>query len=77
MSIAALIRKALEIFTVVDVDIDVKDPLVVLEELQDGQDNVIDVAKPACFLFLRMMKPTSPVDSDVCRSVVQLYCCIN
>ena len=52
--------------TVVDVNIYVEDSLVVLEELQDGEYNVIDVTESTGLGFLSVVKSTSPVDSDVC-----------
>ena len=35
----------LDAVPVVDVDVDVEDPLVVLEQLEDGQHDVVDVAE--------------------------------
>ena len=52
--------------TVVDVNIYVEDSLVVLEELQDGEYNVIDVTESTGLGFLSVVESTSPVDSDVC-----------
>ena len=52
--------------SVVNVNIDVEDSLVVLEELQDGQDNVIDIAEATGLGFLGVVKSSSPVDGDVC-----------
>lgn len=45
-----------------------------LEQLQDGQDNVIDVAKSRGFRLLGVMETASPVDGDVCLLLVQLHC---
>lgn len=44
----------------------------ILEQLQNSQDNVVDVAEPRGFGFLGMMESPCPVDGDVCRLLVQL-----
>ena len=72
LNLAALKLNVLEISTVVDVDIDVQDPLVVLEELQDGQDDVIDIAETRGLAFLGVVEAARPVDGDVCRLLVEL-----
>lgn len=46
----------------------------VLEQLQNSQDNVIDVAKAGGLRLLGMMQATCPVHSDVRLLLVQLHC---
>jgi hypothetical protein len=44
---------------------------VVLEELEDGEDNVIDIAEPGGLALLGVVEPAGPVDGDVV-AVVEL-----
>ena len=55
----------LDAVAVVDVDVDVEDALVLLEELEDGQDAVVDVAKAGGLGLLGVMESAGPVDDDV------------
>jgi len=55
-----------------DVDIDVEDALVVLKQLQDGQDDIIDITETRGLGFLGVMQAACPVDGDVGRLLVQL-----
>ena len=57
---------------VVDVNVDVEDTLVVLEELQDAEDNVVDVAKARGLALFGVVKAASPVDACVCLTMVEL-----
>mmetsp|Transcript_20578 Transcript_20578/g.48498 ORF Transcript_20578/g.48498 Transcript_20578/m.48498 type:complete len:426 (-) Transcript_20578:122-1399(-) len=61
----------LDAVSVVDVDVDVQDPLVLLEELQYRQDAVVDVAEPGGLRLLGVVQPPGPVDDDVDRVVVE------
>lgn len=47
--------------------------VVVLEELQDGQHNVIDVAKARGFRLFGVMQATRPVDTNVGVAMVELH----
>jgi len=49
--------------TVMNINVNIEDSLVVLEELKDGKDDVVDVAETFGLLFLGVMKATSPVDT--------------
>lgn len=51
------------------VNIDIKDSFVFLEEFQDSQNAVINIAKTGSFLFLGMMKPTRPVNGHLSLSL--------
>ena len=42
-----------------------------LEELEDGQDTVVDVAEAASFALLRVVQPACPVDHNVVLPLVQ------
>ena len=50
---------------VVDVDVDVQDPLVVLEQLKDGEDDVVDITEAGCFALLGVVESSRPVDCNV------------
>ena len=47
---------------------------MVLEELKDGQDDVVDIAEAAGFTLLGMVKTSGPVDGDLGGLLVQLHC---
>lgn len=47
--------------------------LPILEELQDGQDDVVDVAEAGSLRFLGVVEASCPVHSDVCLLLVQLH----
>ena len=57
----------------VDVDIDVEHPLVILEQLEDGQHDVVDVAEAAGLALLGVVEASGPVDCDVRRLLVELH----
>ena len=61
----------LDAVAVVDVDVDVQDAGVDLEQLEDGQDNVIDVAEAGGLGLLGVMESPGPVDGDVGVVVVE------
>ena len=61
----------LDAVAVVDVDVDVEDALVLLEELEDGQDAVVDVAKAGGLGLLGVMESAGPVDDDVGAVLVE------
>jgi hypothetical protein len=56
----------------VDVDVDVQDAFVVLEQLEDGEHNVIGIAKAGRFRFLGVMQPARPIDGNVGSALVEL-----
>lgn len=62
---------------VVHVDVDVQHARVVLEQLQDGQHQVVDVAEARGLPLLSVVQPTRPVDCDVAQVVVELDCAFN
>ena len=55
----------LDAITVVNVNVNVKHALVVLEELQNGQHAVVDVAKSGGLALLSMVQAAGPVDDNV------------
>jgi hypothetical protein len=57
----------------VDVDVNVEHPRVVLGELQDANYNVIDIAEARSLKLLSMVKTTSPVNGNL-TDLVQLGC---
>ncbi len=62
----------LDAVAVVDVDVDVQDARVVAEELEDGEDDVVDVAETRGFAFLGVVEAAGPVDGDVRLAVAEL-----
>ena len=56
---------------VMDVDIDVQDTLVIFEQLQDGENDVVDIAESTGLRLLSVVESASPVDGDVSRLLVQ------
>jgi hypothetical protein len=61
----------LDAVAVVDVDVDLEHARVVLEELEDAEDDVIDVAEAGGFRLLRVVQAARPVDRDVSLPVVE------
>ena len=57
----------------VDVDINVKHSLVVLEQLQDGQDDVVDVTEATGLALLGVVEPSGPIDRDVSSLEKETY----
>lgn len=57
---------------VMNVDVDVEDARVVAEELQNGEDDIIDVAEAGCHALFGVMETTGPVDGDVGLGVAEL-----
>lgn len=45
---------------------------MLLQKLQNGKDNIIDVAKPRGLTLLSMVQSTSPIDGNITSLVVQL-----
>lgn len=43
-----------------------------LQQLQDGEDDVVNVAETGGLGLLGMVESSSPVDGDVCLLLVQL-----
>lgn len=64
------IKGLLNPIAMVHIDIDVKNSFVVFQKLEDGQNNVVDIAKPRCLLPFCVMQPASPVYGDVGVSMV-------
>ena len=55
----------------VDVDVDVEHARVVLQELEDGEDDVIDVAEALGAVDARVVQAAAPVDGDLGEAVVE------
>jgi hypothetical protein len=58
--------------TMVDIDINVKHTCMVLEQLENGEHDIVDVAKTGSLTLLGVVKTTSPVDTDICCTTVEL-----
>ena len=65
------VKGLLHAVAVMHVNVQVQDPGVILEELQDGQHEVVDVAKPARLAFLGVVQPSRPVNRNVTQAVVE------
>ena len=50
---------------VVNIDINVDHSGMILQQLQDGDHDVVDVAKAAGLKLLGVVEPTRPVEGDV------------
>ena len=61
----------LDAVAMVHVDVDVEDALVVLQELEDGEHNIINVAEPLGLLLLGVVQPSRKVDAQVATAVVE------
>lgn len=48
--------------------------LSLLEQLKDGQDDVVDVAETGGLRLLGVVESARPVDGDICLLLVQLHC---
>ena len=57
---------------VMDVNVYVEDPGVVLEQLEDGDHDVIDVTEAASLELLGVVESARPVDGDVTLLSAQL-----
>lgn len=64
------IKCLLHAVPVMHVNVNVQHPGVVLEQFQNCNDNVIDVAKSRGLEFLRVMQSTAPIDGNVAAIVV-------
>jgi hypothetical protein len=53
--------------TMVDVNVDIQHPSVRLQQLQDGQHNIVDVAKSTGFSFLGVVHATCRTRQGVSR----------
>lgn len=47
--------------------------LSLLEQLEDGEDDVVDVAETRGLGLLGVVESSGPVDGDVCLLLVQLH----
>jgi len=68
------IKRLLHAVPVVDVDVHVQDAGVVLQQLQDGQDQVIHITKPGRFGLLRVVQAARPVNCHVGQAVIEADC---
>lgn len=66
------VERLLDAVAVVDVNVNVQDALVVLEQLEDGQDDVVGVAEPGRLGLLGVVEPAGPVDGYVRLLLVEL-----
>ena len=56
----------------VDVDVNVEHPLMHLEQLQDGDHDVVDVTEAGRLELLGVVEDAGPVHGDLAATVVQL-----
>ena len=63
----------LDAVAVVDVDVDVQHALVVLEQLEDGEHDVVGIAEARRLALLGVVEPARPVDRDVGVRAVELH----
>mmetsp|Transcript_13840 Transcript_13840/g.20391 ORF Transcript_13840/g.20391 Transcript_13840/m.20391 type:complete len:270 (-) Transcript_13840:71-880(-) len=65
------VERLLHAIPVVDVDVQVHHPLVLLEQLQAGEHAVVDVAEPAGLALLGVVQAPRPVHHQVAVPLVQ------
>jgi len=58
----------------VDVNIDVEDPLVFFQKLQNCENAIIDAAESGRLGSLGMMKAPSPIDGHITSAAVEPMC---
>mmetsp|Transcript_6128 Transcript_6128/g.20644 ORF Transcript_6128/g.20644 Transcript_6128/m.20644 type:complete len:351 (+) Transcript_6128:838-1890(+) len=68
------VERLLDAVTVVDIDVDVQDAMMVLQKLEDSEHNVVHVAKPRRFVLFAVVQTASPVDHYLALFLVQLHC---
>jgi hypothetical protein len=64
----------LDAVTVMDIDVDVENALVLLEELEASEHDVVGVAEAGCLGLLGVVHPAAPIHDDVSMVVVQPHC---
>ena len=65
------VERLLHSVAVVDIDVDLEDPLVLFKQLQDGQHAVVDLAESAGLTLLGMVQTSCPVDRVVNLVIVE------
>lgn len=72
-----VIEGLLNSVSMMDVDVQVKNAWVNLEQLQDAEDDVIDVAEPAGLCFLGVVEASHPVDCYITLACNDKICCVD
>jgi hypothetical protein len=54
-----------------NVNINIKDSLIIIKQLQDTQHNIINITKPTSFWLLSMMKPSRPIQNRLKPPLIQ------
>lgn len=67
------VKRLLDAVAVVHVDVDVQHAGMVLEQLQYGDDDVVDVTEARGLELLGVVQAAGPVDGDVATVLVQLH----
>ena len=65
------VESLLNSIPMMDINVNIEHPLVGLQQLQDGQHTIVDVAKTRSLGLLGMMKTSRPVDSVLVLSLGQ------
>jgi hypothetical protein len=55
----------LDSISMMNVDIDIEYSVMIFQELQDGEDNIIDIAEATCLHLFGMMEASRPINADV------------
>jgi len=58
--------------TVMHVNVNIENSLVVLQQLQNCKNNVVHIAEALCLLLLGVVQPSCPVDAKVRATMVKL-----
>lgn len=67
------VKGLLHPISVMHVDIYIQNPGVILEQFQNSDDDVVDIAKTGRFEFLCVMQTSGPVNSNITVVVVEFH----
>ena len=68
------VESLLDTIAVVNVDVDVENALMVLEQLEDCEDAVVNVAKSARFRLFGVVESSRPVDDNIALVAIESLC---
>ena len=66
------IERLFHTISVMHVNVNIQNTRIRAQQLKNGQDNVVGIAKATGFALLRMMQTTRPVDDDIRRTLTEL-----
>ena len=66
------IKRLFHTISVMHVNVNIQNTRIRAQQLKNGQDNVVGIAKTTGFALLRMMQTTRPVDDHIRRAFTKL-----